>query len=73
MADPDHVQRCSCDNCSWRGSTEETKPVRDFWQRVDPGGEVPVGECPQCGALAYLGDEPEDDKDDLNDYQEDLP
>jgi hypothetical protein len=59
--------RCCCDNCTWRCTAVETKVIRDFWQRVDPAGEVPVGECPECGALAYLADDNnqfDDDEDD---------
>ena len=28
--------------------------VYDFFSRVDPGGEVPAGECLACGAFCYL-------------------
>jgi hypothetical protein len=67
------AQRCCCDNCTWQGTTEEANPIRDLWQRVDPGGEVPVGECPKCGALAYLDDDAsEPDEDDwLRDKDDD--
>src|SRR5207237_1600410 len=41
------------------GLADETNPVSHLSQRVDPGGEMPVGECPKCGALAYLADESE--------------
>ena len=27
--------------------------IPDLAQRVEPGGVVPAGECPECGALAY--------------------
>jgi hypothetical protein len=49
---------CHCGNCGGlfmerqlRCNLEE---IPDLGQRLDPGGEVPVGECPECGALAYL-------------------
>ena len=28
--------------------------VDDFWERVQPGDEMPVGQCPECDCLAYL-------------------
>jgi len=27
--------------------------AKDFFQRTEPGGVVPSGECPGCGALCY--------------------
>tara|TARA_Y100000590_G_scaffold20974_2_gene24401 strand:- start:11101 stop:11259 length:159 start_codon:yes stop_codon:yes gene_type:complete len=48
----------SCDNCDWTGN--EANEISDLSLRVDPGGEVPEGECPECGALAYLTDNTED-------------
>lgn len=49
-----------CDNCDWRGSSDDLdQEIADLDQRVDAGGVVPAGECPSCGALAYL-DRPED-------------
>ena len=31
----------------------------ELWERLDPGSEVPAGECPDCGALAYLAENPQ--------------
>ena len=45
---------CQCDNCSWRGDVTECKQIHDLLDRVEAGGEFPAGECPKCGALAYL-------------------
>src|SRR5207244_964553 len=53
------VDMAICGNCDWHGLSDETNPVSHLSQRVDPGGEMPVGECPKCGALAYLPDETE--------------
>lgn len=50
-----------CDGCGKRGPVADfDNEIRDFWGRVEVGGEMPVGECPDedCGALAYL-DTPE--------------
>jgi hypothetical protein len=46
----------SCDNCEWSGKLEELRdpPENCLWERLDPGSEVPAGECPACGAFAYL-------------------
>lgn len=44
-----------CDSCPWYGDqTEAVLPVPDLWERVEPGGVVPAGECPECHALVYL-------------------
>jgi hypothetical protein len=46
----------SCDNCSWSGMRSELRdpPENCLWERLDAGSEVPAGECPECGAFAYL-------------------
>ena len=58
-----------CDNCGWRrewNEDEEYDPdvacnqlipllyVHDLGERLDPGSVVPAGECPLCGAFAYI-------------------
>jgi len=53
-----------CSSCDWHG-TENDIPeglggVENLWDRIDSGSEVPVGECPECGCLAYLVDNPYD-------------
>ncbi len=48
---------CVCGNCSWQGplaAAKELAHVPELAQRLTPGDEVPAGECPKCGALAYL-------------------
>jgi hypothetical protein len=50
----------TCDNCSrhYRSvkSLKRVYPdIPDLLQRLDPGGVVPAGECPTCGALVYRG------------------
>lgn len=42
-----------CTNCSWVGNDDECKPIKDLGQRVNAGEQMPAGECPECGALAY--------------------
>jgi len=44
----------ACDNCDWTGRCDALDPIDDIDQRLDPGSEVPAGQCPECGALAYL-------------------
>ena len=47
---------CECDNCGMRCAEEDLKPIEHLSMRVDPGGVVPAGECPDCGALSYRRD-----------------
>jgi hypothetical protein len=47
-----------CDNGSWVGPDAEMRStlasgIPDLDQRIEPGGTVPSGECPHCGALCY--------------------
>jgi len=55
-AEPANTVRC--DNCSWKGTEDKLRCTLDTTpnlnERLDPGGEVPVGECPRCGCLAYI-------------------
>lgn len=43
-----------CDNCDWSGRLDQLGIIKDAHERLDPGSEMPAGECPECGALAYL-------------------
>jgi len=45
-----------CADCCWEGRLQDVRdPSEDgLWERLDPGSEVPAGECPECGAFAYL-------------------
>lgn len=42
-----------CDDCGHLWSDSELVEPRHLSQRLDPGGVVPSGECPDCGALCY--------------------
>lgn len=51
-AGPDRM--CRCDNCGAQARESGLDPIQDLEQRLDPGGVVPAGQCPSCGALSYL-------------------
>ena len=50
---PDDTQ-CACDNCGKVTSMIDLEMITDIEERLDPGGIIPAGECPECGALAYV-------------------
>lgn len=49
---------CECNNCDWKGLESGLRcdlgGIEDLFERIDPGDEVPAGECPECGCLAFL-------------------
>jgi hypothetical protein len=49
-----HGKRAECGNCGGFWKLDELRGYRDFWSRVEPGNEIPAGDCPECGAFAYL-------------------
>ena len=61
--DHEHEEVLRCDNC-WAlfrntGSLASVFPeIPDLLSRIEPGGVVPAGECPDCGALVYRVDAP---------------
>jgi hypothetical protein len=46
-----------CDNCESLFGTDDLMNIfpgiPSLSERLDPGGTVPSGECPDCGALVY--------------------
>ena len=42
-----------CDNCKKKWRRGMLCEVKDYFQRIEPGGVVPSGECPKCRALCY--------------------
>lgn len=78
-------QRHQCQNCNWStnlalvGSEDKRliQPIKDLDQRVETGEVVPLGECPECGAVVrdsykyYLvtGRIPYSDEDDSRIFQ----
>lgn len=53
-ADEEGRRPVCCDNCEWGGAEDECVEAKDLHARLTPGAIVPAGECPECGALAYL-------------------
>lgn len=47
----------ACDNCGAEfDSEQEFRPLTELpnlWERLEPGGVVPFGECRDCGAFVY--------------------
>jgi len=52
-------KRALCDNCGKVFVPKtELADIPDLLQRVEPGGMVPMCECPDCGSLAYPFEDP---------------
>lgn len=53
---------CVCDGCDRRYEERELShlypDIPDLLIRLDAGGIVPAGECPECGALVYPDRDP---------------
>ena len=56
------VELLMCGNCGKQWADYELEyPFPDIpglLERIEPGGTVPAGECPACGALVYAKAEP---------------
>ena len=54
--EPTGTTRCYCDNCDWTGTQDDVSESGPLFIgiRLDPGSEVPAGDCPDCGAFAYV-------------------
>ena len=61
VASPTLDVAVACSNWAWWGEIDDLKPIQDLHQRVAPGETMPAGECPECGCLAHLIREPQDD------------
>ena len=52
---PESVECADCGRLWPRGEFPgDIASIEDLYERLDPGSEVPAGECPECGALCYL-------------------
>jgi hypothetical protein len=49
---------CKCDDCGHVCPVSALDDICDVQERLDPGGVVPAGQCPECGALSYLVNDP---------------
>jgi hypothetical protein len=47
-------ERGRCQDCGKVWSNEQLRPIRDIFQRVDPGEPMPSGECPERDAFCQL-------------------
>lgn len=52
-----NAEKARCDDCRKVWPVDELAEPKRLSERLDPGGMVPAGECPACGALAYLLDD----------------
>lgn len=47
-----------CDDCGTEWKENDIKvllpDIPHLFERIEPGEEVPFGECPDCGALVHL-------------------
>lgn len=48
----------NCENTFDSGEIVPLEKVPHLASRLDPGSEVPSGECPLCGALVYVSRKP---------------
>lgn len=53
---PEKTEPVACQNCEWAGELWQVKGILDISERVAPGEAMPVGECPECGALAHFAE-----------------
>ena len=44
----------TCQYCDWNGPADQCGPLKNAWERVEPGDPMPAGECPACNASAML-------------------
>ena len=44
----------TCQYCAWNGPADQCGPLKNAWERVEPGTPMPAGECPKCSASAML-------------------
>lgn len=51
---PNIFTHFKCDDCGKDLLGSELVPINNLEKRLDIGGEVPGGECPDCGSLAYI-------------------
>lgn len=53
------IPTATCQYCGWQGPAEQCGPLRNAWERVQPGDVMPAGECPECNVSAMLDPDPD--------------
>ncbi len=51
------IPTATCQYCNWNGPADECGPLKNAWERVQPGDPMPAGECPKCNASAMLDED----------------
>lgn len=54
----DDATPCDCDNCGHKCTAGDLGAIADAQERLYPGETIPAGECPECGACAYVIEAP---------------
>jgi hypothetical protein len=44
-----------CTKCGWTGNALTVHPILEAMRRLQPGEEIPLGDCPKCGQFVYRG------------------
>jgi len=54
FTDESDARGAECRSCGWRGPAGEARlEIKDLDERILPGEECPVAECPQCRCLVH--------------------
>ena len=62
LTNEDNQKLVACRNCEWRGPANTARlEIKDLDERILPGEEVPVAECPECRALCHYVKDPDDE------------
>ena len=51
------IPTATCQYCGWNGPANRCGPLKNAWERVNPGEIMPAGECPQCNASAMIDED----------------
>lgn len=47
-----------CQDCDW--FTDDAAYLAEYTGKLQPGAKVPDGECPECGAICFADETPEE-------------
>lgn len=45
--------RCECEDCGWRGDTDNLDVPNRLFERLTEGDTMFAGDCPECGATCW--------------------